>query len=124
MKDTGVTAYSLHPGVIKSDLGRYMAPEFEGESLAEKILGALFGTVWMSSNMDVATGALTQLYAATAPTDELVNGGFYWPVGVLANATHPQAGNVTLQKYLWTETEQAINVALKEEKKRRDGVVA
>eukprot|EP00563_Minutocellus_polymorphus_P005402 CAMPEP_0181044890 /NCGR_PEP_ID=MMETSP1070-20121207/13510_1 /TAXON_ID=265543 /ORGANISM="Minutocellus polymorphus, Strain NH13" /LENGTH=410 /DNA_ID=CAMNT_0023123371 /DNA_START=71 /DNA_END=1303 /DNA_ORIENTATION=+ len=125
MEDSGVTAYSLHPGIIMSELSRYMSPVWEkdlaNKSIVEKLLAAVFGTVWISSNMATAEGALTQLYVATAPADELTNGAFYWPIGVETKPAHPQAGNETLQELLWKETEAAINTALKEEKAKRDG---
>ena len=126
MADKGVTAYSVHPGVIDSDLGRYMTSKFEQDAkqkpFLERLLTNVFGGIFMLSQMTVEDGALTQLYVATADVEELSNGGFYWPVGLLTNTTHPQGENVTLQKYLWKETESAINQALKEEKERRDGV--
>lgn len=125
MKDSGVTAYSVHPGIIISDLGRYMAPvwekDLEGKSIIEKLMAAVFGTVWISSNMATAEGALTQLYVATASVDELTDGAFYWPIGVETKPAHPQASNETLQESLWKETEGAINTALNEEKTKRDG---
>lgn len=125
MKDSGVTAYSVHPGIIISDLGRYMAPvwekDLEGKSIIEKLMAAVFGTVWISSNMATAEGALTQLYVATASVDELTDGAFYWPIGVETKPAHPQASNETLQESLWKETEAAINTALNEEKTKRDG---
>lgn len=126
MEDAGVTAYSVHPGVIKSDLARYMTPifekDFEGKPFLERLLVNLFTNIFMVSQMSVPDGALTQLYVATAPVEELTNGGFYRPVGVLSNTSHPQGENATLQKYLWEETERAINEALKAEKEERDGV--
>ena len=125
MESSGVTAYSLHPGIIASDLARYMAPvwekDLEDKSIVEKLLAAVFGTVWISSNMATAEGALTQLYVATAPADELTNGAFYWPIGAETKPAHPQASNETMQELLWKETEAAINAALKEEKRKRDG---
>jgi len=126
MKDSGVTAYSLHPGIIISELARYMSPvwekDLEDKSIFEKLFAAVFGTVWLSSNMATAEGALTQLYVATAPAGKLTNGAFYWPIGVEMKPAHPQASNGTLQDLLWKETEDAINTALKQEKAERDGV--
>ena len=125
MESSGITAYSLHPGIIASDLARYMAPvwekDLEDKSIVEKLFAAVFGTVWISSNMATAEGALTQLWVATAPADELTNGAFYWPIGAETKPAHPQASNETMQELLWKETEAAINTALREEKGKRDG---
>ena len=122
-KGKGVSAYSLHPGVIQSELGRYMGPEFErdleNKSMFEKLLATMFATIWISSNMNVETGALTTLHVATASKDKLINGGFYWPIGNLVDVSHPawevgnESKNVELQKTLWTATEKAIQEALK-----------
>jgi len=122
MSTYGVNAYSLHPGIIQSDLARYMAPVMqneEGKSFLEKMISSLFVFIWNSSNMNVLDGSLTTLYLSTAPTKDLVNGGYYLPIGVLADIEHPawkkddEEKNGKLQKMLWTETEKAIESVLK-----------
>jgi retinol dehydrogenase-12 len=113
LEGTGVTTYSCHPGVIKSELTRYMAAAMEDELkdagwLQRKIQMALGGFFELAM-MEVADGALTQLHLATANASDLVNGGNYHPIGrYMGDHTHPQASNETLQKLLWTESERLI----------------
>mmetsp|Transcript_22190 Transcript_22190/g.52182 ORF Transcript_22190/g.52182 Transcript_22190/m.52182 type:complete len:423 (+) Transcript_22190:231-1499(+) len=110
----GVTAYSCHPGVIKSELSRYMVEntekELESASWFAKMATQLFGQYFELAMMDTPDGALTQLHLATSPRDEIVNGGFYHPVGRLMKdgPKHPQGSNETLQQFVWTETERMI----------------
>ena len=58
MKGTGVQAFSVHPGGVKTDLGRYFGdrlPEF-----ISNIAGSLSSAVMLSSEQ----GARTSLYCA------------------------------------------------------------
>jgi NAD(P)-dependent dehydrogenase (short-subunit alcohol dehydrogenase family) len=101
MNGTGVTAYSCHPGIIKSDLGRYMDTQIE-----KSLLGQFFELAMFSAK----DGALTQLHLATAPVEELENGKFYHPIGRVVNPSHSKAQNDELQQMLWDETEMAIKL--------------
>mmetsp|Transcript_13265 Transcript_13265/g.17358 ORF Transcript_13265/g.17358 Transcript_13265/m.17358 type:complete len:365 (-) Transcript_13265:126-1220(-) len=111
--NTGVTVYSCHPGVIKTELGRFMEPylieQNKGNGVVASILSAMLYLLFDSSMMTADVGAYTQLYLATAPADELVNGAFYHPVGILQTPSHNQAQNATLQQLLWEETAQYFN---------------
>lgn len=110
---TGVTAYSLHPGIIHTDLSRYMDPILQEQLAAqgwlESKMTAVFMGIFRSSMMDSKIGAYNQLYLATADAETLVNGGYYDPVGKHMTAPlHPQGTNHTLQVQLWEETERVI----------------
>jgi NAD(P)-dependent dehydrogenase (short-subunit alcohol dehydrogenase family) len=116
LQDKGVTAYSCHPGVISTELFRYMASEQDQQA---KSKGKVAQFVNSASNgffnlalFAAADGALTQLQLATSPVEKLVNGAFYHPIGRVVNPTHPQGQNETLQKLLWAETERAIRSVL------------
>jgi len=63
--DQGVVSISLHPGVIKSELGRHLT-----SGLAKIPDFLLFPT---------PMGALSQLYAATSPEAESLNGKYLVP---------------------------------------------
>ncbi|KAL7471559.1 hypothetical protein ACHAXS_011869, partial [Conticribra weissflogii] len=71
MGSKNISAYSLHPGIIRSDLTRYMDVQFKkeahGQSFVESLFAALFARIWFSSNMDVRIGSMNTLYLATAP---------------------------------------------------------
>lgn len=112
LNGTGVTVYSLHPGVITTELSRYMEPvmqqDAEQQGLAMSLLLKLFGLLFQMSNFDAKGGALTQLHLATAKEEDLVNGGFYHPIGRHTAPTHGQGLNETLASMLWEETKLAI----------------
>ena len=112
LNGTGVTAYALHPGVIETELGRYLEPVMEEQMQASGKLAfyvqRAFATLFTSAFFSAKDGALTQLHLATAPAEELVNGAMYHPIGRVTQPGHPQAQNKTLQAMLWDETEKAI----------------
>jgi NAD(P)-dependent dehydrogenase (short-subunit alcohol dehydrogenase family) len=109
---TNVTAYSLHPGVIHTDLSRYMNPivqeQLNEQPWLQRIASTAFFGIFQLAMMDAKTGAYTQLHVATADVDTLVNGAFYHPIGKVARSNHPQGENKTLQTMLWQETERVI----------------
>ena len=63
----------------------------------------------------ISAGKGYEAFLASAPSEKLVNGGYYLPIGVLTDPSHPQGTNVTLQEQLWRETDDAIAWALKNE---------
>ena len=85
----GVTACSLHPGVIETELWRH-------NSLDNKPFGA---------NKTVAMGAATSVYCAVAPG--VVGGGYYEDCGL--SAPHQAyATDAALAQQLWTATEAVL----------------
>lgn len=111
MQGTGVTAYSVHPGIIMTDLGRYMIDfmtKERGNSTLAELTGVLQKGFYDLCQFSTAGGALSQLHLATAELDTLVNGGYYVPIGQHTAPSHPKASDKTLQKQLWEKTEQAI----------------
>ncbi|KXJ89472.1 hypothetical protein Micbo1qcDRAFT_165556, partial [Microdochium bolleyi] len=72
-----VTAVSLHPGVVRTSLGDTAS----ANSWIARVAVALFSTF---AGVDVQTGALNQLWAATA--EGVVSGEYYVPVGVPGRA--------------------------------------
>ncbi|GAX19466.1 retinol dehydrogenase 12 [Fistulifera solaris] len=113
LKEHGVTTYSCHPGVIVSELTRYLAANIEEEAMQKswwsRMLLHAFGKYFELAQMKTADGALTQLHLAVSNVTELSNGEFYHPIGrLMGNPTHAQGSNETLQKELWRETERMI----------------
>jgi len=109
---SGITAYALHPGIINTELGRYMTPHLQEEAeskgwVAGQLNRALNGFFSLAC-FDPPGGALTQLHLATADAKTLHNGGYYEPIGRHRQPQHPQGGNDTLAKELWSQTEAAI----------------
>ena len=106
MNGTGVAAYALHPGVIQTEIFRYMEAKMKPQQSAfDRMAGKYFQMALMNSKV----GAFTQLHLATAPAEKLVNGGFYAPIGRLKSSSHSQGSNQTLQTILWEETDRVIS---------------
>ncbi|KAJ1633086.1 hypothetical protein T492DRAFT_590501 [Pavlovales sp. CCMP2436] len=109
---SGVTAYSCHPGIIKTELVRYMAEQMVTEATAAGkaavLANTIFVTLFNAALMTPADDALTQLYLATSPQLP-VNGGCYIPMAMKAKPVHAQTNNATLQKLLWEESTAAIS---------------
>ncbi|EJK52674.1 hypothetical protein THAOC_28024 [Thalassiosira oceanica] len=114
LEGTGVSVYSLHPGVIASklgdDLGAEMSRQAAEQGIVAEVVSKIFGSCFASTMMDVPTGALTQIHLATAETASLVNGGFYHPIGKHATPSHPMSGDENLKEKLWVETQKAIEM--------------
>jgi NAD(P)-dependent dehydrogenase (short-subunit alcohol dehydrogenase family) len=112
----GVTAYSCHPGVIKTELSRYMEPVLKAETEALHPLfqyGAkLFSMFFESIVFTAADGALTQLQLATLPAERFTNGAYYFPIGRETEPEHPAARKPGLSKELWERTEAVIAEAV------------
>eukprot|EP00978_Attheya_sp_CCMP212_P000711 scaffold1422_cov48-Attheya_sp.AAC.3 len=112
LNGSGVTAYSCHPGVIQTELFRYLESKNEEDAKLSgtvsvwvlKLVGAFFNQALFLAE----DGALTQLQLVTSPPEQLINGAFYHPIGRVQNSSHPQGQNETLPSILWEETERVI----------------
>ena len=67
LSDQGITANSLHPGVIQTNLGRHMNP----------LIGMAFGIFGFWAIKNVAQGAATTCYVAAHPDNEKVTGKYF-----------------------------------------------
>lgn len=95
-----IVSVSIHPGVVKT-------PMLEGFSTSARLVND-FG-LWLSSitSVEPPEGALNQLWcAAGAAREELVQSGFYRPVGIdSTEKLAPLAKDRDLAKRLWDWTE-------------------
>jgi hypothetical protein len=97
-----ILSVSVHPGVVQTDLVN---------SLSSIKRYFTYGANWVQgiTIMTPDQGRLSQLWVATAKRTEIVNGGFYTPVGVLKNdmlgekAKDPKTGS-----RLWNWSEEVI----------------
>lgn len=105
LNNTGVTSNSCHPGMIQTNLGRYIEDMLH-QSLFMKFLYPLFALM-SAASMSVEQGALTPLYLATSPQVSGITGKYFQPIGVEVTPSH-HAKNLTLQQLLWTHTERLI----------------
>ncbi|KAF2737579.1 NAD(P)-binding protein [Polyplosphaeria fusca] len=97
-----ITAVSLHPGVILTDLYTSVS-----SNPFMKLPFMLYKWVagWLPGHFaGVEGGALTQTWAATAPKDQVTNGAYYMPVGNLSSGSG-YARDAGLAKKLWEWTE-------------------
>ena len=93
-KDAGITANSLHPGVIATNIFHTLPPLIGG-------LVALFGGLIMKS---VAAGAATTCYVATAPALAGVTGLYFKDCN--PTPPGPNMENDVLADKLWTVSEE------------------
>jgi NAD(P)-dependent dehydrogenase (short-subunit alcohol dehydrogenase family) len=94
-----ITSVAVHPGIILTDL-------YESLSSRSPVV-ALYSKMLRVGGSTVAQGACNSLWAAAgAKKDELANGGYYAPVGILKRrnkwSTSEDKGK---RLWEWTETE-------------------
>uniref|UniRef100_A0A8C7GCS2 Retinol dehydrogenase 12-like n=1 Tax=Oncorhynchus kisutch TaxID=8019 RepID=A0A8C7GCS2_ONCKI len=88
LQDTGVTAYSLHPGVVQTDLWRHLSAP---QAAIMKMISPFTKTS--------VQGAQTTIYCAVAPELETESGGYYSDCAP-ANCSSSASDDDTAQK-LW-----------------------
>lgn len=94
-----ITSVAVHPGIILTDL--YKPAQ---ETWFQRI-GIGVASLLMTR---LEEGAWNQLWAAAAPKDQLQNGGYYKPVGVLSSGSYltGYASNEKMADDLWDWTEE------------------
>ncbi|KAM6480566.1 NAD(P)-binding protein [Trichoderma sp. SZMC 28011] len=101
-----IMAVSVHPGVVKTDLVNSLS---FGDSAFLRVSNFILGT----SILTPEEGVLNQLWtAAGANRNELVNGAYYKPVGVLSNgdvSKDKMAINEEVAHKLWTWTSEILD---------------
>jgi NAD(P)-dependent dehydrogenase (short-subunit alcohol dehydrogenase family) len=97
LRDTGVSAYCLHPGVIHTPLMRHLG-----------FAGTVFGMVGKPFLKTVAQGAATSVFAATAPELTPAHAGIY-----LSDCNQAEPSEVALDdelgERLWADSEKATS---------------
>lgn len=95
-----ITTVAVHPGVILTDL---YAPNQKSSTTMRiflTVFGGLLGTP--------STGALNQLWAATAAKDEMISGAYYTPIGKRSGGSgYAKDDKLAEQLWEWTEREFA-----------------
>ncbi|XP_059205817.1 retinol dehydrogenase 12 isoform X2 [Centropristis striata] len=102
LKDTGVTVYSLHPGVICTELGRHMFPTL---ALWQKILLRPI-TLFMKTPRE---GAQTTIYCAVDESQADVSGLYYSDCAPKSPA--PNALDDEAAKKLWDISASMVGLA-------------
>jgi hypothetical protein len=102
--DSKIKSISVHPGASYTDLTTTIS---WGHKIMLKVIFWWLGV----SFMEVEQGRLSQLWAAAgAKKDELVNGGYYMPIGRLSNnSLDKTAKSMKLAEELWTYTQDVLS---------------
>jgi NAD(P)-dependent dehydrogenase (short-subunit alcohol dehydrogenase family) len=90
------TANAVHPGVIRTNLGRHMNP----------VVNALFALAGGLVLKDVHQGAATEVWGATHPSLAAVSGKYFADCNV--ESPRPDAEDPALAKRLWEATEEIV----------------
>jgi len=96
-----ITSVSVHPGLIATDL---YGPNKASNAFSRYGLALLQPLIFSS----IEQGTRNQLWAATAPMDQLKTGAYYKPVGNLSSGSgYAQDGKMAENLWEWTEKELA-----------------
>jgi WW domain-containing oxidoreductase len=90
------TANAVHPGVIKTNLGRHMSP----------VASLLFGAVGPLFLKSVEQGAATQVYVAAHPAVASTSGAYFADCNVARS--RPDADDPALAARLWEVSERIV----------------
>jgi NAD(P)-dependent dehydrogenase (short-subunit alcohol dehydrogenase family) len=102
--DCGVHAYAVHPGMVATELGRYMTPETVA---ALRARAAQSPSGRLPARRTVETGAATTVWAATAP--ELAGaGGSYLADCARSDDVAPWALDRDAARRLWELSERLV----------------
>ena len=93
---TRKTANAVHPGVIKTNLGRHMNP----------VASFLFGTVGPLVLKSVPQGAATEVYVAVHPAVATTSGAYFADCNVAR--PRPDADDPALAARLWEVSEKIV----------------
>ncbi|KKK20448.1 putative short-chain dehydrogenase [Aspergillus rambellii] len=98
-----IRSVSVHPGIILTDLYTPFSEQSILAAASTRVIGLFASSVY--------EGALNQLWAAAgAKREELVNGGYYMPVGIL-KSRNKYARSKDMGKHLWDWTEAELRIA-------------
>ncbi|KAM4592830.1 retinol dehydrogenase 13 [Odontesthes bonariensis] len=102
LKDTGVTVYSLHPGVIRTELGRYLLPTL---ALWKRIAASIF----MKIVKGPWEGAQTTIYCAV--DEKLANESGLYYSDCAPKTPAPLALDDAAAKKLWDLSASMVGLA-------------
>ncbi|KAK5682260.1 hypothetical protein LTS10_005386 [Elasticomyces elasticus] len=103
-----ITATAVHPGVIMTDIYASFSETNSALRFLAPAVQAIAPYGVLPDVYDVPGGTLTQLWAATAPKEEVRKSHYFLPVGVAsAGSKHGQDAEMAKQLWEWTEKEVA-----------------
>ena len=96
----GVKVVSVHPGRVATNLAESIA----GWNILTRVLVPIVNYSWLVTSVE--NGARNQLWAATAEREEVRDGEYYLPVGVVGPDTKfNRDGELARKLWEWTEGE-------------------
>lgn len=96
----GIKVVSVHPGRVATNI----AGSIEGWNFLTRVLVPVVNWSWLVTSVE--NGARNQLWAATAKREEVVDGEYYLPVGVVGGKTKfNKDGELARKLWEWTERE-------------------
>ena len=101
LKDTNVKAVSLHPGVVRTEIWRYMV-----EKIGWKVALIILYPALLYFAKSKEQGSQTTLYCAMEDFDKLKGGAYY--ADCREKAVSSEALDATNQERLWKVTEKMI----------------
>jgi len=97
-----ITSYSLHPGVIRTELGRHIVTGWK------KVVFFFAYPVYWYFTKDVWHGAQSTIYCAVAPGLEKEGGKYFSDCAV--TKPKPDGENDGIAKKLWEKSEQLLGI--------------
>ena len=98
LEGTSATANAVHPGVIQTNLGRYM----DDGGIKSRIMN----TAASAFGKSIPQGAATQCFVATHPLVEGISGRYFADVNIARSSR--QGRNRKLAEKLWRESEEIL----------------
>ncbi|MEO0323870.1 MAG: SDR family NAD(P)-dependent oxidoreductase [Myxococcota bacterium] len=111
--DKGITAVSVHPGWVRTDLARHSMPLFVQNWVLRPVLGAM-------GMVEPVVGAQTSLHALLA--GDVASGAYYSQTGVYRDKScnaggwpltspNPKAHDEALAEGLWTKSRELVGLS-------------
>lgn len=104
LEGTNVKVCCLHPGVVRTELMRYMLEK----NFLLKIGLTLAAPFYWLFTKNVEQGSQTSLYCALLPHEKLESGRYY--VDCKSSFTRPSANDANNMKKLWEISEKLVNL--------------
>jgi NAD(P)-dependent dehydrogenase (short-subunit alcohol dehydrogenase family) len=101
----GVHAYAVHPGMIKTELGRYLTKE--DHAALQSMADSAPGGGGLPAYKSIPAGAATTVWAATAVGLER-HGGSYLADCAVSSDRAPWAGDPDAARRLWSLSERLV----------------
>jgi len=105
LEGTGVTANSLHPGVVRTELWRHM---FDKKSFWRRAAETLMTPIMSMTFKTPEHGAQTSIYCAVAPELTAVTGKYFSDCAVKSETNY--AKNDEDARKLWAESEKLVGL--------------